>query len=333
MLLRLDDRVSCTRLVSKSIALSHLIYVCRSIDTIDYLQRLFCIDYLYLSESVYHSYALVDFAIKNSITVPYFLTYEAPLFIRESHSCNVSDVGPSPRQKATLDVLSSSSQPDINILRQSISSRVRGSSSYNEVYSKNIDLIDSYSRKALDNLDSPYVSADDNISNFLLKNNSIVLYMHAATDGMYLRGFSGFPTPIDFFIDSVTKLLHSLNGDLNVIVKPHPNLLMGITSAYKSHHDKADKELLILRFHLQELFSTVRELGGTPILISSNTNLESCFALPCSYHTSHHGTVLSDAYIFGQKLSAPLCHLLLRFQIHEIVYSLNRILLLMTFGY
>ena len=72
--------------------------------------------------------------------------------------------------------------------------------------------------------------------------------MHAATDGMYLRGFSGFPTPIDFFIDSVTKLLHSLNGDLNVIVKPHPNLLMGITSAYKAIMTKQIKSFLYYVF-------------------------------------------------------------------------------------
>ena len=66
--------------------------------------------------------------------------------------------------------------------------------------------------------------------------------MHAATDGMYLRGYSGYPTPIDYFIDVTKKLLKTLDGDLNVVVKPHPNLLMGSLSAYKSHHEKAEKE-------------------------------------------------------------------------------------------
>ena len=112
MLLRLNESTSRSRLTSREEVLWHLQSVCRSIDTIEYLKKYFDIEQLHLSESVYHSYALVDYAIKNGITTPYFLTYEGPIFIEERHACKVDEIGSSPRQKATLEALVDTVQTD-----------------------------------------------------------------------------------------------------------------------------------------------------------------------------------------------------------------------------
>lgn len=304
LLLRNDPEVNCRGTVKWSIASHHMNNISRAIDTISYLAKLFDIRFFYQSESVYYSYALTDYAISMGIAVPYLLTHEGPLVIKEKHRCKVSEIGPSPRKKASITILDKNQTPSTNSLRYSIAQRIKGKETHNNTTASDVQKVDDICENITKTLSCKTVTDSGSLNNLLIHNTTAILYLHAATDGMYLHGYSGYPRPHDFFVDVCTKLSTALCGKINIIIRPHPNLFWGETSPYPSHCLRAHNEAIIFDSHIHDLLLVAYEVGANPIIVTASMKLHELFCIPGAIHISHHGTVLNDAYAYRLKIIA-----------------------------
>ena len=303
-IIRTDPRAITSRTTKPSNAYAHLRNVCRSVDVIDCLTQRLDIEYIFLSESVYYSQAIIEAAIARGVRVPFILNREGPIIISKDHKRPPGHIGTSPRQLATREISMHHSTPSVDILQKDLNRRVYGLSTQNTATSSEIRAVDTLCRNLGRNFGFQYAQNAAELNSCLVHRRTIVLYLHANTDGMYHYGFSGYATPFDYFKDTCRKAISNPECCINVIVRPHPNLFWGSQSPYQSHRSMIEAESISLKANLGELASIMCNSGSNLVLSSSEIKLSDLFSIEGALHCSHHGTVLNDVYSYGLKTIA-----------------------------
>ena len=302
LLIRTNPQVSITERAPVSMVHQLLDDVCRGVDTIAWLNAKFSIKYLFQSESVYLSYAFLDYAISNNIDVPYILSAEGPLLITKEHTCGVKEIGSSPVKKKSLNALLSEEATLFPEALESLALRIAGKKNYYEAVSierKRVDLLSEELAKKYNINFISLLDIDQMPKYSSERSYSFVFYLHAATDGMYAHGYSGYVSPFDFFIDIASRLGDIFSKNIDVLIRPHPNLFSGQDSKYESQHIKITNEEVAYKHQLGELISTLQKSECNISIASIELSLHDLTSSQAAIHVSHHGTVLHDLYALG----------------------------------
>ena len=129
----------------------------------------------------------------------------------------------------------------------------------------------------------------------------VILHLHAVTDGPFFVGYSGFISPYHYFVHFLQQMhkaslmmTESLDR-IHIVIKPHPNILTGSSSQYKSHHLKAQGEKRYLVLFLESLVQLIKDLGFNVSTVSTSLSSEELLNLPNAVHVTHHGAISLEA--------------------------------------
>ena len=82
---------------------------------------------------------------------------------------------------------------------------------------------------------------------------------------------------------------------IHIVIKPHPNILTGSSSQYKSHHLKAQGEKKVSSFIFKSLVQLIKDLGFNVSTVSTSLSSEELLNLPNAVHVTHHGAISLEA--------------------------------------
>jgi len=263
------------------------------------------IEFFLPSETVYQSYALVDFFARSGAIIPLLYSADSPICISQKHLD--SPTRRSPRNHARREASSSLHRSvDLSqwMQRYQLNSPVNnaGNDQQTEVHTHGLAI----ARRA--GARYSYIPMQT-LSQNLTKTIQLVFFLHAITDGPYLHGYSGYLTPYDFYEYLIQSLSQSLQDhpylnkdDITLTFKLHPNLLHGSNSPYQSHQQRSNNEISTTSELVVNLLSISQTLGFETCLLSPLIPNKYLLAHPGFICITHHGTVAAESI----ALSAPV---------------------------
>lgn len=289
------------------------------LESVDFITNLACkydIIYAFFSETVYQTLPLIDAVCLVGGSVPLLLDPGAPCIITKEDFTESIKTGYSPRMlaawKARRKILELSNK-EVYKYREVFKTYDRNKSVNDELVSTQYfySHISSKHGKKLLSLSSTrenlelLAATKPNIIN-------VVLHLHAITDGPFFVGDSGFLSPHHFFLavlDHFIKLTlnrkSSNSHTYKLFIKPHPNILVGLNSAYSSHKSKALFELRVSRLTFNQLAHLLNSYSimEWEVLDPLSSAIEVIDLFPSStIHVTHHGTCSLEAFYLGAKL-------------------------------
>ena len=311
-LIRIDPTIGISRRASVQSVLSYSYLVLRSLCSLRSIFQHFNITHSFFTETVYLTSAINDYLSSFGVSQIYFNSNDGPLLINAaSHLRHMQSFGPSPRIHVSHLYRQTETSPSPHHLFKLLSSRIRGSSTLNNSKHKSQVAVDHMCKNIASSISIDFIDTPNCLTSLTLNNDYseiFVFYLHATTDGSYQKGFSGFPTAVDFFTHIVKLFKNSESSHRQsrplFLLKPHPNLFWGEESPYISHSQKVITEREVFCAHLNELLSTISSFSYDAALISCLTPQINLFRLKRAWHCSHHGTALTEAYPFNLPIIA-----------------------------
>lgn len=128
---------------------------------------------------------------------------------------------------------------------------------------------------------------------------SIILYLHCFADGPHYEGFSGFYSSYEFFKYIAEVIAQAnLNRYYKVVVKPHPNLLSGMSSPFTVDTQKMQFDIDLSIKLIEELRQILPDL----CILNPSIPNGKLIGLIRSVHITSHGSVGLEARYKGTPL-------------------------------
>ena len=299
-ILRHDLNIYCNQNVDIQVALNLLHASCRAVDILFTIGALYNLKSFYCSETVYQSIPLIDASLMMSASCPLLLDPGFPCEItaRDMHYSAASGISERILAStcAKLGYYKASKPNEARIYKEAHNIAGKNTSSNSEFITT--DFLYRYLSKKV------FLETKDiiDLKNIAAKNKvCVILHLHAVTDGPFFVGYSGFISPYHYFVHFLQQMhkaslmmTESLDR-IHIVIKPHPNILTGSSSQYKSHHLKAQGEKKVSSFIFKSLVQLIKDLGFNVSTVSTSLSSEELLNLPNAVHVTHHGAISLEA--------------------------------------
>lgn len=275
---------------------SMLVSLLRGIYTIYGIAAQYSLSHVFFSESTYFSSSLIAAAISRDAVAPFFYSLDSPIVISSKHRYSHNGeygVGPSSRSLAFEE--QALGKPTIHDLLL----RLRRSNTINTDDPLAVGRLNNFYNRTMPNGAIPLRVLDDFVP--LLNSGliTIIIYLHALTDGAFEKGHSGFVSPAEFYISLLNVVLRVLPG-ANLVIRPHPNLFHMISSPFESQTSRMQQESLLYEdFISRASFIANKTPAAQLYLALPSLPARYLYLLGSAFHVSHHGTVVREASSLG----------------------------------
>ena len=130
-----------------------------------------------------------------------------------------------------------------------------------------------------------------------IKGKSLVLYLHAICDGLYIIGYDGYMTSFEYFTDILSCLGDHSEID-NLIIRPHPNMFGPIGSSLDSSQDIVRLERQLSLTKTSEMLNESCQFKNI-FIAPPSISLKKLALLSDSVHITHFGTVSLELLYMG----------------------------------
>ena len=298
---------------SRDIVYACLKHLCHHIAFVDFLLKEVNISYAYFSETVYFAGAIVEQLVLARVSLPY-LFYPSQVTLTfdkcKPIACGKSLVYQVLEHKFFRFCMESGSHSYnkmISLGYSELQSRLNNPSHINTGASnESLNRIRQYLRNNA-NCTQILTSIEELAA---LGKPNIILYLHCFADGPHYEGFSGFSSSYQFFINVVNSIANAKISNLyNIVIKPHPNLLLGLSSPFIVDKEKMHYDINLTISLIQDLTSLLPNIF---ILDPSVPNGKLIRNID-SIHITSHGSVGLEARYLGAPLictnTAPYSYL------------------------
>jgi len=126
-----------------------------------------------------------------------------------------------------------------------------------------------------------------------------IFYLHCFADGPFLEGYSGFSSSFQYFL-FVLNLLGKCMGNsaFKVLVKPHPNLMLGFKSELPCDIEKTNSDLVFTMRLLRRLISSHQHVQIVNPFLQNSLLLN----MANTTHVTSHGSIGLEALYIGSPL-------------------------------
>ena len=254
----------------------------KALHLLDVIQASFSIDGIILSELTYLSGCIGEYCAFHGI----------PMF----QFCELGAIPVSSLKKAATgshcSALSlaytarSQSQTSLSEGGSCLNSRQAKSGSMLNINESNRSLTNELALKIAQDTEAAYLDVGK-----LPSSKTIILYLHAVSDGAYAFGYDGFYTPYDFF-EAVCECIASLETCINVVIKMHPN-----SFGLSDHFLATTRKMAVDEYHNTSRLATrlvhkIRSLGMVPIFTNPNASaIEICKRNSNTVHVTQFGSI------------------------------------------